>query len=305
MDEQRLAIRQALQSLRDDILSYFATIEQGLGPGGERPDVWSQLTPDAQEYADGLRARVRSVMADVARAAQESLLVTETDLRELGSSAKRMAAAIRFRRFQEFGVTVHHDEDIVLGVTPAHQSEDELLSLARARMIVTERYRRALELTDFLTVRRPRIEALRTAPQTITYRPKTAFVMMWINPDQPELEDVKETIKEVFQEFGIVATRADDIEHDEGITDKIIEEIKTSEFLFADLTGERPSVYYEIGYAHALGRSVLLYRKKNTKIHFDIAHRNVPDYENLKDLRAKLRKRLAQHTNRPEPVQDT
>jgi hypothetical protein len=299
MDEHSIAARYGLQKLRDEVLEYFSAIEQHLA---EQSDVWDQLTPEYQQHADDLRARVRSVMAEVAKVAQDSLLLSETDLRELGSSAKRMAAAIRFRRFQEFGITVHHDEDIVLGVTPAHQSDDERISLQQARTIFTERYRRTNEVIDLLAVRRPRLEAFTTNPQTTSYRPNTAFIMMWINPDQPELDDVRDTVREVFQEFGIIAVRADEIEHEEGITDKIMDEIKTSEFLFADLTGERPSVYYEIGYAHALNRRVMLYRKKGAKIHFDIAHRNVPDYENLGDLRTKLRKRLVQHTNKTGPV---
>jgi nucleoside 2-deoxyribosyltransferase len=109
---------------------------------------------------------------------------------------------------------------------------------------------------------------------------------------------VKNAITDVFAEFGVSAVTADDIEHDGGITEVVLQAIETSEFLFADLTFERPNVYYEVGHAHARNRRVILYRKKGTKLHFDLAHRNCPEYENLTQLKELLRKRLEAITNR-------
>jgi nucleoside 2-deoxyribosyltransferase len=122
-------------------------------------------------------------------------------------------------------------------------------------------------------------------------------IMMMMDPDHPELENVKTTIREEFARVNIRAVRADEIEHLGEITHCILEEIKNAEVLIADLTGGRPSVYYEIGYAHAIGKRVIMYRKKNERLHFDLAVHNCPEYANLTELRGKLRKRLAAMTN--------
>jgi len=120
----------------------------------------------------------------------------------------------------------------------------------------------------------------------------TAFVLMAMDPNIYEIVDVYHTIKDVCASFGIKAYRADEIEHQDRITDLILSEIQLCEFLIADLSYERPNVYYEIGYAHALDKRPILYRKAGTRLHFDLSVHNVPEYKNVTELKDLLNKRF-------------
>jgi len=290
-------LRERLTTICNAAASFFDKAQQQ-DRGQAYSDIWDDLlTDDLRQEGENLRAAIKRLSIDIAGAARGSPLIAEADFHDIRHSTRRMLASIRFHQYSYRGVYVHHDEDIVLGVDPPSQTEEPVAGgVETARNLFNGAVTRIIDLIDFLS---PAETVQPAAAGTETYRPNTAFVMMAIDKNQADLEDIKNSIKDVCNEFGITAITADDIEHEGAITDRILGEIDTNEFLIADLTGERPNVYYEIGHAHARSKRVILYRKAGTKLHFDIAHRNCPEYDNITDLKQQLRKRLETLTNKP------
>jgi len=105
-----------------------------------------------------------------------------------------------------------------------------------------------------------------------------------------------EVIEKVLGEYDCVAIRIDKEHPLEDLVNRIKEEIRKGKFIVADLTDERPSCYFEAGYAEALPRPTIYLASKEsvlrpgtpTKIHFDI-HMNVNYFTNHNELEEKLR----------------
>lgn len=291
------ALRERLTATRDAAGGFFGQAQEYQHQGGHYSDIWRDLlSPELREKGEELRAAIKRLSVDIAGAARGSPLIAEADLQDLRHNTRRMLAGVYFREYRHWGVTVHHDEDVVLGVDPPSQEEEPVPAVATAQRSFDKAAKGLGELIDLLSP----AETIQARPAgTEAYQPNTAFIMMAIDKTKPELEDIKNGIKDVCKEFGITAFAADDIEHEEAITERILKEIETNEFLIADLTDERPNVYYEIGHAHARSRRVILYRKAGTKLHFDVAHRNCPEYDNVTDLKEQLRRRMETLTNKP------
>ena len=288
-----------LDGLKVDAATYFEKADaepDGTSFSENGSELWSSLSESLQQEARRLRQRLVSLMGQIAQAVKSAPLTSPADQRDVMTGTKAMRAALMLREFYSWDTEILNDEDVVLGVKPAGQSEDRIASPSEAATRFIDWADKVGAILELVVAGGDLVPSgAADATDAARYRPGTA---MWMNPDHPELTDVADAVKEVFSRFDIRAIRADDIEHEGLITQRILNEIKTSEYCFADLSGERPNVYYEVGYAHALSRRVFLYRNKGTGMHFDLAGYNCPEYENLRDLRDKLTQRLRAVTNR-------
>jgi nucleoside 2-deoxyribosyltransferase len=84
------------------------------------------------------------------------------------------------------------------------------------------------------------------------------------------------------------------VEHNEKICDRIIAEIRTCQFLVADVTLQRPGVYFEAGFAMGLGRPVIWTCRKDdlVDVHFDTRQYNHIDWKDSGGLRMRLADRI-------------
>ena len=64
--------------------------------------------------------------------------------------------------------------------------------------------------------------------------------------------------------------RVKDVPGDYRITDKIVQTIHAARIVVVDLSHEKPSVYFELGYTRGLGKTVVTIARQNTKLHFDV-----------------------------------
>lgn len=187
------------------------------------------------------------------------------------------------------------------------------------RIYETDPYdkKRSGQLADFLKRKRnvfPRFA--KEAQKLLAPSPKArVFVVMPIQGDRfgkqseqivhREFNERFDVIERALQGFGCVAIRIDREAPLGGLVDNIKREIRRAQFVVADLTDERPSCYFEVGYAEALRKPVVFVASKEsvvdpgapTKIHFDI-HQNVQFFSNHEELEAKL-------TNAVEQNRDT
>ena len=115
--------------------------------------------------------------------------------------------------------------------------------------------------------------------------PNTVFIIMSFKKEFDELYNV---YRAVCKKFGFKAVRTDKVLSLDKILPRILQGIRHSAFVIADVTETSPNVFYEIGFAEGLGRPVIATAKENTKLPFDLVDTPVTFWSSREDLKSKL-----------------
>lgn len=114
-------------------------------------------------------------------------------------------------------------------------------------------------------------------------------------------EDIREGFRQAITESGYVMRAIDEKEHNNQIVPEIFYEIERSKFVVVDVTYPNYGAYYEAGYAQGLGKQVIVCCKKDVfenkeekyeRPHFDISQKSMVIWENIEDLKTRLKKRI-------------
>jgi hypothetical protein len=136
--------------------------------------------------------------------------------------------------------------------------------------------------------------------QTTTKPKPFCFVLM---PFDSSFNDIYEFgIKGACEDAGLYCERVDEQIFVGSMLERIYNQIARADLLVADMTGKNPNVFYEVGYAHALGKNVVLLTSVAQDIPFDLKHfPHIVYGSEIKTLRTLLAKRL-QHLASEKPT---
>jgi len=125
------------------------------------------------------------------------------------------------------------------------------------------------------------------------------FVLM---PFKAEFNDVYEFgIKAACEKAGTYCERVNEQHYEGRILDRIYNQIAKADIIVADMTGQNANVFYETGYAHAIGKKhVVLLTKDANDIPFDLKDYPHIVYPDSKSLQTELEKRLVWCVANPE-----
>ena len=127
----------------------------------------------------------------------------------------------------------------------------------------------------------------------VSARVLSAFVVMQFTSPFNELYD--EVIDPVCHSVGIKAYRASDIYRPGVILQDITQGLTESNLVIAEITPENANVFYELGYAHALKKPVILLAERGTGLPFDISGYRVVFYDDAIRGKSSLESDLRRH----------
>jgi hypothetical protein len=160
-----------------------------------------------------------------------------------------------------------------LGLAAAEIFEDELESFERryASRVSLDEYQvlnRLLPEYSPATVKAFVKDVLGVAESLVA--PREVFVVMSF-ADKGHLKDAYRTFQRACKDKGFKAFKVDHhIDPKQRIVPSILGALRRCAFVIVDVTDPRPNVYYELGFAQALGKDVVTTAFEGTQLPFDI-----------------------------------
>ncbi len=111
-------------------------------------------------------------------------------------------------------------------------------------------------------------------------------------PMAKNFNDTHDAIVEAASNCGLVAKRIDDDQSNERITKRMMDYLHRCEFVVADLTGARPNVFYEAGYAEGQGKIPVYIAREGTALEFDVKDYTVIFFDTHRQLKLDLADRF-------------
>lgn len=157
-------------------------------------DYRAKLPEAVLKEGDEIIQRLIELAPLASEAVRRSPMLSESDSKEVGHAVKGMRAALRLADYRYWDPEVLHDEGQVLGIRPGGQSEELAMSPREAAKRFdecTSRLRGVLELVG-AGVQESRVTIIGSGLSAPAgYRPGTAFIMMSMQRDKPELTDCR------------------------------------------------------------------------------------------------------------------
>jgi hypothetical protein len=124
------------------------------------------------------------------------------------------------------------------------------------------------------------------------------FVFVMMPFDVASIDLYQLAIKPACDAAGTQAERVDEQVFSDSILQRIYDQIGAADYIVAEMSDNNANVFYETGYAHALGKTVLLLRREAADIPFDLKHYPHIVYSSLTDFRKQLETRLRSFVER-------
>lgn len=121
---------------------------------------------------------------------------------------------------------------------------------------------------------------------------RDVFIIMSF-AERAHLVDAYDTFCTVCKANDFSGFRVDDhVDNNQRIVPTVLESIRRAAFIIADVSEPRPNVYYELGFAQALGKGVITTAFQGTQLPFDIFDVPTLYWSNQRTLREELDKRI-------------